>query len=188
MGGVSEISDFLESARRRAQDIIRVNFLGIGAASELFGVAPSRCDLRAFADVPFPDKTLAICVHSHVLVADFGTSINEMFRVQPHAFSHGDPLWWKSEKFANKCEKPVWRLVRKVRLEVLSPAMQKQQQMVLAPQDEYPSARAAVYAAVGHLLVARECLDRILSSDTTSRERRRVAVLCDKNGVTIYHH
>ncbi len=143
--------------------IMGSNFLGIEEVERAFGVKYTPVQRAKLATIPFSEDVLRACSETHVLVAGFSMSVNDvrekvkensvnLFKL-PHRLG-----WYKDESLANVSIECRWYLLRKKPLDD-SVAKIYSDQLALIPKDEEnPWARDVVFAAIVLLLSTGERL------------------------------
>jgi hypothetical protein len=99
----------------RARAIMGQNIIGLADVYHVFQEPFTKEQLDALENIPFSVETLVQYMHTHVLVADLGYSVNALAEKLPVAFGkkRDKPLEY-SDMSAMCCESSVrWRLVRK---------------------------------------------------------------------------
>lgn len=141
------------TSQKRAREIMGRNFFGIEEAIKHFGVNPSRAQTAVMSVVPFTEEVLASVKYTHVLVAVFPMSILDICgKVERKIFYNHKDSWINKEAFAEAKSENGWRLVRK---HAVPDSIQKnwnEQQVLLAENEETPSAQVMVYTIIGHYL------------------------------------
>lgn len=149
------------------------NFFGVDEATKYFGVKPTKTELTALARVPWSEDTLKAVKDTHVLVAVFLLSINDIRSKHPELFYH--PSWYDKESFvydigdvslsANdkgdlilSVDPPSWQLIRKTPVENSTSKTWVEQQVLLAKNEKTPFANVMVYVVIGHFLATGERL------------------------------
>jgi hypothetical protein len=145
------------TGQKRAREIMGRNMFGIEEAIKYFGVNPSRQQLAVLADIPFTEATLESYKKTHVLVAVFPLSINEI-RGKMTSKLFYDQSWYNGQSFANDRGDVSWQLVRKMPVKDSTSKTWNEQQALLAKDDETPTARVMVYTIIGHYLATGERL------------------------------
>lgn len=148
-----------------AKVIMGRNFLGIDEVEQAFGVTYSAGDRAKLAQIPFPEEVLRACADTHVLVAGFPMSINDVRKsrnVKGSAaklfYSSLGDAWYERESFANTSVEVRWFLLRKKPVDN-STSKTYEQQLRLIPQgEENPWARDVVFATIVLFLTTGERL------------------------------
>jgi hypothetical protein len=123
----------------RAREIMGRNMFGIEEATRYFGVNPSTEELTVLLDIPFSEAVLMECKETHILVAMFPLSINDIRGMAPELFR--EDRYDKPQPFSSKHGSVRWLLVKK------TPS---------TGGDKIPFAYMVVYAAIGHFLATGE--------------------------------
>ncbi|MFH0814798.1 MAG: hypothetical protein V1902_01770 [Candidatus Falkowbacteria bacterium] len=129
-----------------ARQAMARHFFGLEEAIIFLGAAPSPEVFTALEKIPYSLEELLKYQHTHVLVADLGISIKQLFETNISLFHHVDQASVFEREpfvfgFTAKAAAPCWRLIGKTTL----PAGSVEREIV-------PTARALVYAAVGFSL------------------------------------
>lgn len=143
-GGLPKVSEL--------QGIMGKNFFGIEDAVEYLGIEPTTEELQKLAEVPFSEKVLAQCADTHILVANFGTSIFALREKVGHSLFGGENPWEEKPTFVHTAHSAAWQLIRKTPVPESAYKTWEQQQGLLVEHEEVPSAQAVVYTLVGHFL------------------------------------
>jgi len=139
--------------------------------------------------IPFSVTTLEKCKETHILVAVFQLSINEIRDKAPLKLFY-DRLWSNDELFINDRSNVSWELVRKTPVDNSTNKTWEDQRMIVPDNEDIPTARVMVYSIISHYLATGERLFRsthIRCSDADPHEpRSRVYVGgFDKAGLDI---
>lgn len=143
-----------------AQEVMRKNFFGIAEAVKHFGINPTRRELAMLSEIPFSPEELMMCKDTHILVAVFPISICDIrSKVANNTKTLFDrQSWYDKEVFANdECE-TSWQLILKTPVSNSINKNWKEQQSLIASDEEVPTAQVMVYAIVGHYLNTGERL------------------------------
>jgi hypothetical protein len=144
-----------------ARAIMGKNMFGIADAIKYYEVAPTEKELAKLADIPFSEATLRACANTHVLCADFGLSVMDVWEKHSQLFfSKSDPWYGKKDeaKWARKRVKAQWRLLRK---DVVPNSFGKDfrnQESLLGKGEKVPAVREMVYMVIGYYLATGEKL------------------------------
>lgn len=153
------------SALRRSGDhhalaraIMGKNFLGLREVSQYFCLL--RTDqISALAAIPFSEETLHACAESHILVADIGLSIVDLFlNLRTGVFLYFMDEEFLGEIYTQETDKACWRLIRKNPVDSSECNTWSDQKELVANMDETPSARQVVYMMILNFLTTGERL------------------------------
>lgn len=175
------------TTQKLAREIMGKNFFGVEEAVQHFGVKPSRAQLSALAEIPFTEAELREVKDTHVLVAVFPLSINEV-RGKMTAKLFYDQSWYNKESFAKDRGDVSWQLVRKTQVENSTSKTWDEQKALLAKNEETPTARVMVYTIIGHFLATGERLFEkvyVRCSDVDSVGGRVGVGLFDADGLDV---
>jgi hypothetical protein len=156
---------FVGTTQNRAFEIMGPNFFGVADAIQHFQVIPSPHKLDDLSRVPFSEQTLEECRDTHVLLAVFPLSINQ---IRNRVAGDHDTLfcgsdWYHDQPFATERGKTEWQLVRKTPVPSSTGPMAWEERLaLLAKNEEVPRARVVVYMMVGYYLVTGDLLLRNL--------------------------
>ena len=179
------------TSQKRTREIMGRNYFGIEEAIQHFGVNPSRQQLAAIAEVPFTEATLEECQNTHILVAVFPMSITEVRSKVSNQRLFYNQDWYNKEAFAKDRGEVAWHLVRKTPVPNSTSKTWPEQQVLLAKNEETPTARVMVYAIIGHFLVTGERLfERIYvrCSDVDSYGGRVFVGLFGADGLSVKNY
>lgn len=145
------------NAEARARAIMGQNFFGIEEAISYFGVHPSPADRAALSEIPWSEQTLEEVKDTHILVAVFPVSILDMKTMHPNKFNSDrytrDSQYEDTEAFLrNKGAAPSWHLVKREAVKDSLSKTWSQEQTLLGPQEQVPTARVRTYALLGVFL------------------------------------
>jgi hypothetical protein len=178
-----------------ARDIMGKNFFGVEEGMMHFSIDPTERELAALATIPFAPETLTACKDTHLLVAIFQLSVNdimaktsswktEMFR------DRGVNSWARKQRFAEREGGAGWWLVRKTPLPGSSGKTFEEQQGTFPGEEVIPFARVLLYAIFGYCLKTKEHLfetQYVRCADLCSRSGEHVYVGGFGDGIHIYH-
>lgn len=99
--------------QKLARAIFGLSFIGPKDVAELLKVQFSAKQLTQLEPIPFTEATLQEVRNTHVLVAGFPLSIDEIRRKVPHLFCTSEGGWYANEAFARKKVRLAWHLVRR---------------------------------------------------------------------------
>lgn len=153
------------SPQKLARSIMGSNFFGVGDAVEYLGVNPTRDQLARLVEIRtsrgllITKEEMIECKDTHILVADFGLSILDIFssaqnRTNCISFQFGRGC--AEVAFSRKKGEIGWRLVLKGPVVGSTSRTWSSQQTLLPKSDETPTARIMVYSMVGHFLASGE--------------------------------
>ena len=144
-----------------AQKIMRKNVFGIAEAMKHYKVKPTKKELKELETVRFSEEKMRACAKTHLLVADFGLSVMDVWKQHCELFCCKIDPWygnWCEAKWARKRVKAQWRLLRKTAVpDSFGKDLAKQEEM-LGKGEEVPEAREMVYMVIGHYLATGEKL------------------------------
>jgi len=177
------------TSQKRAREIMGQNFFSIEEAVRHFGVKPTRAELRALAHIPFTEAQLRECEDTHVLVAIFPMSINDIRSVSSALFY--SQQWYDKQAFAKEKGEAEWKLVRKTPVAKSTLKSWAEQQALLSDEEETPSARVMVYTIIGHFLATGERLFKnvyVRSADIDSDGYRVIVGHFDSSGLYVNYY
>ncbi len=103
-------ADFAGTTQNRASQIMGPNFFGVAHAIQHFRVIPAPTNLDDLSRVPFSERTLEECCDTHVLVAAFPLSINQIRNRL--AANHGQVFsgsrWYQDQDQPYATERVLW--------------------------------------------------------------------------------
>ena len=138
-------------AMERAREIMGTNFIGPEIASKHFGYTWTAEDEKALTNIPFDEATLMTCKETHVLIAIPALSILDIrSRTDCALFYFQSGAWYESEKFATDKGTIGWHLVRKTDVPNSRSKMWNDQQHLLGPDEEIPTAHVVVYTIMAY--------------------------------------
>lgn len=185
-----------EARHEAARSIMGTNFLGLEEVEKALGIKYTPAQRAKLAVIPFDEATLRVCAKTHVLVAGFPMSINDIknnSRVKGNAaklfYSAAGEGWYTNESFANASVEVRWFLLRK---QVIANSTYKlyNEQLALIPQSEVnPWARDVVFATMVLFLTTGERLFGSLyvrCRDTSSNGLRVFVGRFDRFGLYVY--
>ncbi len=189
--GVEEASFEPSESETAAREIMGKNMFGIADAIKHFKSSPTEKELSALEKIPFSEATLRECANTHILVADFGLSVVDVWEQHTQLFySKANP--WYSEKdqakWARKCVKAQWRLLRKTAVKDSFSKDFHDQEALLGKGEEVPEAREMVCMVIGHYLASREKLfpDYYVRTKSLSGAGDRIRIGCfDSDGLRL---
>jgi hypothetical protein len=149
--------------QKRAREIMGLNFFGIEEVVKHFGINPSPEEYAVLALVPYSEAVLENSKNTHVLVAVFPLSINEIREKVSvcHRDLFTNSIMYDPDKkhiftfLHQKCE-IGWRLVCKTHLPNSEFKRWNKKMEGFAEEDEVPSANVLTFAIIGHYLVTGE--------------------------------
>lgn len=153
------------TSQARAREIMNRNFFGVDEATKYLRITPSKREIALLTDIPFSEKTLAMCAHTHILIAVFPLSILDIrSRVDRNVFSctdfdiiksrdlYHEDILLNEQKFAKDHGMIGWHLVRKDHAPNSDNLPWWLQRMLLGINNKVPSARVLIYTIVGYYL------------------------------------
>src|ERR1035437_289375 len=152
-----EMSGALSASQTLAHEIMGSNYFGVEKAIKHFGVIPSRHQFAVFNEVPFSENMLTACRSTHILTAVFPNSIVGLWR----RFSRQNMFYsqdYSDQSFANHSGKAGWQLVCKTPVAGSMSKTWREQQDLLAYDEETPTAQFMVYTMIGYFLATGERL------------------------------
>jgi hypothetical protein len=154
----------LATSQNCAREIMARNMFGIEEAIRYFGVNPSKRQIAVLADVPFTEATLELCKETHILIAVFPLSINDVrsksttSKLSYETSKLPYDSWYNKDFFTCNRGDASWQLVRKAPVENSASKTLDEQRALLAKNEEAPTARVMAYAITGHFLATGESL------------------------------
>ncbi len=192
--------DPMVESHENAKAIMGGNFLGLEEVQQAFGVKYTPAQRAKLATIPFSEETLCACKDSHVLVAGFPMSINDV-RKNRNVVGNAAKLfymgtgecWLTNFNFANKSVECRWYLLRKKYVDAV--AMSYGCQIGMIPKDEEnPEACDVVFATIALFLKTGERLFRHVYARCNDRVPTKHHVdqvylgLFDLDGLRIYRY
>lgn len=142
-----------------ARNIMGKNFFGVEDAEAHFGVKPTKSNLDFLAHVPFTEETLNMFRETHVLVAVFPLSIQEIINcVEGKYFRSSIGCWYSDRTFTQSPGMLGWQLLRKEPLPDTFNLGWEKQQLLLDDDEKTPDANVVVYSIIAHFLATGERL------------------------------
>lgn len=146
-----------------AKIIMGTNFLGIDEVEKAFGVKYSAGDRAKLMQIPFDEATLKACANTHVLVAGFPASIDDIrSMVKGNAAklfcSMAGKGWCNGEKFANIAVGVRWFLLRKEVVQNSTSKTYGEQEKLIPQGEEIPFARDVVFVVMAMFITHGERL------------------------------
>lgn len=108
MGGYDASTD-----QKIARAIMGLAFVGPEDVTELLEVRYSAKQLMQLEPIPFTEATLREVAQTHILVAGYPLSIDDIQKKVPHLFYTSEGGWYANEAFARKKVRLAWHLVRR---------------------------------------------------------------------------
>jgi hypothetical protein len=178
------------TSQKLGREIMGKNFLGLAEAAKRFGVALSKDDERALAEVPFSEAVLRECVSTHVLVATLPLSISDIrSKVDRELFCSHEGAWYNNEAFASvKPNRAHWLLIRKTEVPGSLSKTWQDQQALLGKDEEVPTSQEVVYMTILYYLVTGERLFQNLyvrTRDVSSSGYRVDVGYFDESGLDV---
>lgn len=144
-------------SQARACEIMGRNFFGIEEAIQYLKITPTQSKISTLAEVPFTEEELLEKKDTHMLVAFFPISILEIYKKYRKLFFRNSDVWfsewYRRQTFANDRGNTAWRLICKTPIKGSIDKTWREQQMLLAKNEEVPTAQMMVYMIIGHYLV-----------------------------------
>ncbi len=156
-------AEFVETTHSRALAIMGSNFFGIAQAVQHLKVIPSPQELDDLSRIPFSERTLEESRDTHVLLAVFPLSINQIRNrvAANHGNFFSDSDWYQDQPFATERGKTGWQLVRKSPVpNSIGATTWEERLALLGKNEEVPKARIVVYMMTGYYLVTGDSLFR----------------------------
>ena len=184
-----------ETNHAAAEAIMGSNFLGIAQVEKAFGVKFTPAQQQKLAMIPESIlKVLKACARTHILVAGFPLSINNV-RANSNVVGNAEQLfcsmtgtgWYNEQPFANVNVEVRWYLLRKTPVNNSTSRWYKDQLKLLTEGEENPWARDVVFATIALFLTTGERLFETIwvrCKDTTSF-RDRVCLGFSQGGLLI---
>ncbi|MGB8473767.1 MAG: hypothetical protein WCE61_06740 [Candidatus Acidiferrum sp.] len=172
--------DLVGTTHHRASQIMGQNsfgnFFGVAEAIQHFHVIPYAYHLDDLSRIPFSERTLEECCDTHVLVAVFPLSINQIRNrlAANHGTFFSGSRWSQDQDqpYAIERGKTEWQLVRKTPVpNSIGPMTWEQRMAKLGTDEEVPRARILAYMMAGYYLLTGEPLFRnvrVFSADRTT--------------------
>jgi len=155
--------DFVGTTQDRAFKIMGPSFFGVADAIQHFQVIPSPHKLDDLSRIPFSERTLEECRDTHVLLAVFPLSINQIRNrvAAKHGHLFSDSQWYQDQPFATDRGKTEWQLVRRTPVPNSTGALTWQERVaLLGRREEVPKARVVVYMMAAFYLLTGDSLFR----------------------------
>lgn len=163
-------------SQKRAREIMKKNFFGIEEAVKYFGIILIEQQLAALSEIPATKVMLKKHENTHILTAFFRRSVLDIHNAECKLFYRPyESAWYNKHAFAKDEGKIGWHLIRKTPVENSIRKPWSEQLLLLAKDEEVPSARAIVQAIIGHYLATGEWLFKniyVRCSDTDSNGNR----------------
>ncbi len=183
-------------SHEKAQAIMGRNFLGLEEVEKAFGVKYSTGDRAKLATIQFSDETLCASKDTHVLVAGFRMSINDIRKnrnVKGNAaklfFSAVGEGWYNDEPFANASVECRWFLLRKKPIDNSTSKTYEEQLQLIPRGEENPWARDVVFATIALFLTTGERMFEkiyVRCKDVSSRGGRFGVGFFVRDGLDVY--
>ncbi|MDQ5931523.1 MAG: hypothetical protein QG607_224 [Patescibacteria group bacterium] len=161
----SELTTLVENNHAWARVIMGTNFLGLEEVEKAFGVKYTANQRQQLATIPFDEATLKACADTHVLIAGFPMSINDIRKsknVKGNAAKLFDSLfgnvWYEQQSFANVSVEVRWFLLRKKPIDQSTSKTYEEQYRLIPQGEENSWARDVVFATIVLFLTAGERL------------------------------
>lgn len=135
-------------SQKTARAILGPNYIGVEKSIEHLKVTPSKADLKVLEEVPFSEAVLEACRDTHILVAVLPMSVMGLWERTKHLFYAKDDPWYRNQAFAKDKGQAGWHLVRKDIVPNSTSKTWQEQQALLGKDDETPTARILIYAAI----------------------------------------
>ena len=145
----------------KAAEIMGKNVFGIAEAMKYYKVKPTKKELKELEVVPFSEEKLRAYAATHILVADFGLSVMDVWEQHGELFYCRMDPWYGNRceaKWARKRVKAQWRLLRKTAVPDSFNKYLSEQEALLTKEEEVPEAREMVYMVIEHYLATDEML------------------------------
>ena len=154
----------------------------------VFGVTHSPEQKAARQNIPFTEDVLKACAGTHMLFPGFPLSLLEIRAKHADVFSKMD-CWYVNQPFAeDEPVRPSWHLLR---MEPVPGSLGKswdEQQKLLLPDEEVPSAALVAFATILHFEVMKQRLFErhyVRTSDVASGGRRVFVGVFDADGFLV---
>lgn len=154
-------ADFVGTTQNRTFEIMGPNFFGVADAIRHFQLNPLPYQLDDLSRVPFSERTLEECRDTHILLAVFPLSINQIRNrlSANHGHFFCDSHWYHEQPFATERGKTEWQLVRRTPVPNSLGAMTWEARVaLLRKNEELPKARVVVYMMAAYYLLTGESL------------------------------
>ncbi|MFH0814484.1 MAG: hypothetical protein V1902_00100 [Candidatus Falkowbacteria bacterium] len=146
------------TAQVKLREIMGKNMFGIEDALMHFDAWATSGQIAALDEIPYSKNVLRECKETHVLIADFGLSIRDMWKMHRRLFRYRDKMPDAPSEFLEKRAAPQWRLIAKYAKIDICNAEDGDTLATLGNDEEMPIARELVYAAIGMRLARGEIL------------------------------
>ena len=175
-----------------AKAIMGTNFLGIEEVEQAFGVKYSSGDRAKIARVTFDEAMLKACAKTHILVAGFPMSVNDVRqKVSGNAarlfYSALGDAWFEREQFAQIAVGVRWFLLRKEQVQNSTSKTYGEQEGLIPQGEEIPFARDVVFTTVLMFLATGERLFEnvyVRCREVSSHGSRVYIGLFDRGGLS----
>lgn len=159
------------TSQKRAREIMGKNFLGIEEATEHFKIKFSDGDIKALAEIPYPENVLLALKNTHVLVAGYPLNVLEIRARAPGIFHVYIPDWYndRQEKFAREKCPLAWLFIRKGAVPSSAGRAYNDQLALLSPEEENPLTAEVVYMVTLYFLIHKVMLFRNVWVRTASQ-------------------
>lgn len=175
--------------QKLAHEIMGKNFFGVEEAIKHFGVNPTYQQLSVLSEVPFTEATLEECKNTHVLTAVFPISILEVRGKVDSKLFYNQSSWYNKEFFVKERGEVSWQLVRKTPVDNSILKIWREQQALLAKNEETPTAQVMVYTVIQHFLATGERLFEYIyvrTSSVTSNGNRVIVGNFNSEGLRVH--
>jgi len=185
-GFTNDLAKKIITNQIEARGIMGQNMFGVEEAIMYWGDFTVQ-QAAPLSKIPFSSATLEKCKETHILVAVFPTSINDIRGKIPFKLFY-DKLWSGDELFVNDRGNVSWELVRKTPVENSTKKTWKDQQMIIPNNEKVPTARVMAYVIISHYLATGERLfelSHVRCSDVDQYGSRIYVGGFDKAGLDI---
>lgn len=179
-----------------ARSIMGRNFLGPEEVQKAFGVKYSSGDRAKLVQIPFDVNMLRACADTHILVAGFPMSMNDIRknkRVKSNATSLfcdvvGERLY-DEQRFANTSVECRWFLLRRKPIDNSTFKTYVEQLRLILDREENPEARDVVFATIALCLTTGEWLFESIYVRCKNMHSHggRVSVGVSEGGIRIHY-
>lgn len=139
-------------SQKLAHEIMGKNFFGIEDAIKYFGVNPSKQQIATLEEIPFSPEVLITCKNTHILIATFPMSINDIRKLDEQKVLFYSQTWYDKLPFSDYKSELMWILVRKTPVDGSLNKTWNEQRRATPNDEGVTSAKVIVYTMIGHYL------------------------------------
>lgn len=136
------------ASQKMARAILGTNYIGVEKSIEHLNVMPSAADFKALEEVPFSEDELEACKDTHILVAVLPVSVMDLWERAKHLFYDEVDPEYRNQAFAKRKGQAGWHLIRRDIVPGSTHKTWQEQQSMLMPNEEAPTARVLTYAVI----------------------------------------